>query len=35
MNVNQTADYLGFSSVSYFSRSFKSVYGVSPAEYKA
>ena len=34
MNVNQTADYLGFSSVSYFSRSFKSFYGVSPSEYK-
>lgn len=34
MNVDQTADYLGFSSVSYFSRSFKKYYGVSPSEYK-
>lgn len=33
MNVNQAADYLGFSSVSYFSRVFKRYYGVSPSEY--
>ena len=33
MNVNQAADYLGFSSTSYFSRVFKKYYGVSPSEY--
>ena len=33
MNVNQTADYLGFSNVSYFSRVFKKYYGVSPSAY--
>ncbi|MBQ1213131.1 MAG: helix-turn-helix transcriptional regulator [Clostridia bacterium] len=33
MNVNETANYLGFSSVSYFSRVFKDYYGVSPSEY--
>lgn len=33
MNVNQAADYLGFSSVSYFSRVFKSYYGVTPSAY--
>ena len=33
MNVSQTADYLGFSSTSYFSRVFKSYYGISPSEY--
>ena len=33
MNVNQTSDYLGFSSVSYFSRVFKRYYGVAPSDY--
>lgn len=33
MNVNQTADYLGFSGTSYFSRVFKKYYGVAPSEY--
>lgn len=33
MNVNETANYLGFSSVSYFSRVFKDYYGVAPSEY--
>lgn len=34
MNVSQTADYLGFSGTSYFSRVFKQFYGVSPSEYQ-
>ncbi|MBQ8837291.1 MAG: helix-turn-helix transcriptional regulator [Clostridia bacterium] len=33
MNVSQTADYLGFSSTSYFSRVFKKYYGIAPSEY--
>ena len=33
MNVNQAADYLGFSSSSYFSSVFKQYYGVSPSAY--
>ncbi len=34
MNVNEVTDYLGYSSVSYFSRVFKSYYGVPPTKYK-
>ncbi len=34
MNVAEVTDYLGFSSVSYFSRVFKSYYGVPPTMYK-
>ncbi|MBE6680596.1 MAG: helix-turn-helix domain-containing protein [Ruminococcaceae bacterium] len=33
MNVNQAADYLGFSGTSYFSRVFKKYYGVAPSDY--
>ncbi len=33
MNVTQIAEYLGFSSLHYFSRVFKKFYGVSPAKY--
>ena len=33
MNVNEASDYLGFSSVSYFSRCFKKYYGVAPTLY--
>jgi len=33
MNVNEASSYLGFSSVSYFSRVFKRYYGVSPSDY--
>ncbi len=33
MNVSQTADYLGFSGTSYFSRVFKKYYGVAPSDY--
>lgn len=34
MNVSQIADYLGFSSVYYFSRLFKAQYGISPTGYR-
>ncbi len=34
MNVAEVADYLGYSSVSYFSRVFKSYHGVPPTMYK-
>jgi AraC-like DNA-binding protein len=33
MNVNQTSDYLGFSSSSYFSRTFKKYFGLPPSSY--
>ncbi len=33
MNVSQTADYLGFSGTSYFSRVFKKYYGIAPSDY--
>ena len=33
MNVSQTADYLGFSDTSYFSKVFKKYYGVAPSDY--
>lgn len=33
MNVSETAEYLGFSGTSYFSRVFKAYYGVSPVHY--
>lgn len=33
MNVNEAANYLGFSSVSYFSRVFKKFYGIAPSSY--
>ena len=33
MNVSQTAEYLGFSGTSYFSRVFKGYYGVAPSDY--
>lgn len=34
MNVSEIAQHIGFSSRSYFARSFKAVYGVSPTEYQ-
>lgn len=33
MNISEASSYLGFTSVSYFSRVFKQYYGVSPSEY--
>ena len=33
MNVSDTAEYLGYTSVSYFSQAFKHYYGVSPSSY--
>jgi len=33
MNVNEAANYLGFSSASYFSRVFKKFYGIAPSDY--
>lgn len=35
MNISQIADYLGYSSVYYFSKLFKARFGVSPSKYKA
>lgn len=34
MNVSEVAQHIGFSSRSYFARSFKAVYGMSPTEYQ-
>lgn len=34
MNVSEIAQHIGFSSRSYFARSFKDVYGMSPTEYQ-
>lgn len=34
MNISEIAQHVGFSSRSYFARSFKAVYGVSPTEYQ-
>ena len=34
MNISEIAQHIGFSSRSYFARSFKAVYGMSPTEYK-
>lgn len=34
MNISQIADYLGYSSVYYFSRVFKARFGASPSKYK-
>lgn len=34
MNVSEIAQHIGFSSRSYFARSFKAVYGMSPTEYQ-
>ena len=34
LNVSEIAQQIGFSSRSYFARSFKAVYGVSPSEYQ-
>lgn len=34
MNISEIAQHIGFSSRSYFARSFKAVYGMSPTEYQ-
>lgn len=34
MNISEIAQYIGFSSRTYFARSFKETYGVSPTKYK-
>lgn len=34
MNVSEIAQHIGFSSRSYFARSFKAAYGMSPTEYQ-
>lgn len=34
MNISEIAQYIGFSSRSYFARSFREVYGMSPTEYQ-
>lgn len=33
LNITQISNYLGYSSVHYFSRQFKQKYGMSPSEY--
>lgn len=35
MNITQIADYLGFSSIHYFSRVFKKQYGISPTKFSS
>ncbi|WP_293668606.1 hybrid sensor histidine kinase/response regulator transcription factor [uncultured Parabacteroides sp.] len=34
MNISEIAEHVGFSSSSYFARSFKATYGISPTEYQ-
>lgn len=34
LNISEIAEHTGFSSSSYFARSFKAVYGISPSEYQ-
>jgi AraC-like DNA-binding protein len=34
LNITQIAEKLGFENIYYFSRKFKSFYGISPSEYR-